>query len=85
VRPHGVVVVPEPIELGLQLRDRGRPVAAGEEPLQRLVEALDLAAGLRVMTSEIEFTMDLGAGDDQLTLVGTAGKDVLSIGAGGAT
>ena len=34
-------------------------------------------------TSEIEFTINLGAGADELTLGGTSGKDELAIGAGG--
>lgn len=44
--PGGVVVVPEPIEQGLQLADGGRWVGLGPEPfLHRLLEAFDLAAG----------------------------------------
>jgi len=47
VRADGVVVDAEPVELGLQLGDGRRPVLLGEPLLQGLVEALDLAAGLR--------------------------------------
>jgi hypothetical protein len=49
VRPPGVVVVPEPVELGLELGDLRRGRLPGEPALLGLVEALDLAAGLRVV------------------------------------
>jgi hypothetical protein len=44
-----VVVVGEGVELGLQLGDRGRRVLAGQPAFEGLVEAFDLAAGLRVV------------------------------------
>jgi hypothetical protein len=44
--PSGVVVVAEPIQLGLQLRDGVGLGLLGEPALEGLVEALDLAAGL---------------------------------------
>jgi len=49
VRADVVVVVSEGIELALELceRLRGRPL--GQVALERLVQALDLAAGLRVI------------------------------------
>jgi hypothetical protein len=49
VWPCGVVVGGELVELGLQAAGGGGQVVAGEPFLQGLVEALDLAAGLRVV------------------------------------
>ena len=49
VRPAGVVVGGEGIQLGLQFGDGGGRVLAGEPFFEGLVEALDLAAGLRVV------------------------------------
>src|SRR2546430_7702652 len=48
-----VVVVAEPVELDLERFDRLSRLLAGEEPLERLVEALDLAAGLRVARTRV--------------------------------
>lgn len=47
--PKLVVVTDEAVELGLQLLLGGRGVLAGQVLLQRLVEALHLAAGLGVI------------------------------------
>src|SRR5687767_570295 len=44
-----VVVGAEGLELALQLGGRCRRTLTGEEALERLVEPLDLAAGLRVV------------------------------------
>ena len=44
-----VVARAEPVELALQLGDRGGRILASEELLQRLMEPLDLATGLRVV------------------------------------
>jgi hypothetical protein len=49
VRPCGVVVGGELVELGLQAADSDGGVLSGEPFFQGLVEALDLAAGLRVV------------------------------------
>ena len=49
VRPDLVVVGAERIELGLQLRQRCCRILLGEVALERLVEPLDLAAGLGVI------------------------------------
>src|SRR5207344_3609338 len=49
VRSHLVVVGDEPIDLGLELGDRADGWLTGQERLHRLVEALDLAAGLRMV------------------------------------
>ena len=49
VRADGVVVVPELIELDLQLPRAPDLRMLVEPPLERLVEPLDLAAGLRVL------------------------------------
>jgi predicted ATPase len=49
VRPEGVVVDGEGVELGLQLVEVGGAGLPGQPPLLRLVEALDLAAGLWVV------------------------------------
>ena len=49
VRPAGVVVGGEGIQLGLQPTDGGGGVLAGEPVLEGLVQSLDLAAGLRVV------------------------------------
>src|SRR3970040_2764375 len=49
MRPHVVVVGEEAIDLGLQLPARGRLGLLGKERLHRLVEPLDLAAGLGVV------------------------------------
>src|SRR5438105_14179165 len=46
VGPAGVVVAAEPVELALQMTDRGRWALPGQPTLERLVEPLDLAAGL---------------------------------------
>jgi hypothetical protein len=54
VRPDLVVVVTEPVELGLELLDRSRLVLAGEEALQGLMEPLDLATGLRVVGAGVD-------------------------------
>jgi hypothetical protein len=48
VRPLGVVVGGEGIQLGLQPGEGGGGVLAGEPFLQRLVQPLDLSAGLRL-------------------------------------
>jgi hypothetical protein len=49
VRPGGVVVVAEGVELGLQLPQGPGSGLAGEPFLEGLVEPFDLAAGLRVV------------------------------------
>src|SRR5436309_270328 len=48
VRPTPVVVVAEPVELGLQLSERVDAGLVAQPLLQCLLEAFDLAAGLRV-------------------------------------
>jgi hypothetical protein len=53
VGPGGVVAGGELVELGLQAADGGGQVVAGEPFLQGLVEALDLAAGLRVVGAAV--------------------------------
>jgi len=52
MRTDFVVVGDEAIDLGLELRDRLGARLFVEELLERLVEALDLAAGLRVIGRE---------------------------------
>jgi hypothetical protein len=49
VRSHAVVVGAEAIELRLQLGERSSRPLLGEPALERLVEPLDLPAGLRVI------------------------------------
>jgi hypothetical protein len=49
VRPDGVVVGAEAVQLALQLGDRGGGGLGGEPLLQGLMEALDLAASLGVV------------------------------------
>ena len=49
VRPHVVVVGTEGVQLELQVAQRLSRGLLGEELLQGLVEAFDLAAGLRVV------------------------------------
>jgi hypothetical protein len=49
MRPDMVVVGDETVQLGLELGHRGARVLALEELLERLMEALDLAAGLRMI------------------------------------
>jgi len=57
VRPAVVVLVPEGVELGLELGDGGRLVRLGGEPLLLgLVEAFDLAAGLGWFGDEFFWT-----------------------------
>src|SRR4051794_24829009 len=53
--PHGVVVVPEPVELRLQLLDGGGRSLLGQPPLQRLVEPLHLAAGLGMVGRRVDW------------------------------
>ena len=53
MRPGGVVVGGELVELGLQPADGGGGVVAGEPFFEGLVEALDLAAGLRVVGAAV--------------------------------
>jgi hypothetical protein len=48
VRPGVVVELDEPVQLGLQLAEAGCPGLVAQPPLQRLVEAFDLSAGLRL-------------------------------------
>src|SRR5687767_10595505 len=45
----GVVVLPEPVELRLELSKVPRPMLLSEPPLLGLVEPLDFAAGLGVV------------------------------------
>jgi hypothetical protein len=54
VRPDLAVVRAERIELGLQLSDRGRRLLLGEVALERLVEPLDLPAGLGVVGAGVD-------------------------------
>src|SRR5438876_10608334 len=49
VRAHVVVVVGEDVELALELRERGGGRLLGQVALERLVQPLHLAAGLRVI------------------------------------
>ena len=49
MRPDGVVVAAEVVELGLELGDGGRAGLVVEPFLQGLVEAFDFPAGLRVV------------------------------------
>jgi len=53
VRPGGVVVAGELVELGLQPAGGGGGVVAGQPFFEGLVETLDLAAGLRVVGAAV--------------------------------
>ena len=71
VGPLGVVDLGERVELGLQVRDGRAGIMRGEPAFERLVEALDLAAGLGmvgtrvrqsdVQRGEVTFERDLAA------------------------
>ena len=53
VRPDGVVVAGEAVQLGLQSGDAGRRWLGGQPLLQGLVEAFRLAAGLRMVRAGV--------------------------------
>ena len=56
VRTAMVVVVAEPVELSLEIIDRGDSVLATQVQLEGLMEAFDLAAGLRVIRARVGVT-----------------------------
>jgi hypothetical protein len=78
VRAAGVVVGGEAVELGLQGAGGGGGPLAGEPFLQGLVEALDLAAGLRVAGAGVAVGDACGeqfALDDAGAVAGRGGED----------
>lgn len=85
MRAGGVVVLPERIELRLQLEHRCGTRSGGEPPFQGLVKPLDLALSLRVVGSAI-LLPDVQGGEDVLEFVASAavagGVDAAVVGQG---
>jgi hypothetical protein len=70
MRPGGVVVLDEAVDLALELLLCDHALLDGQELLERLVEALDLAAGLGVIGPRL---LGADAEAEQLLLEGTSG------------